>query len=102
MYLLATISPSLDRLNAALQFYALTACVCGIFISRALWAMGSKGQNPGTELAGKRGIILCCTAAFFIGALPGWMSWLEDLARTADTNHVVPCKNILEQHEGRC
>lgn len=73
-------------LTNGLAFYALIACVGGIFISSALWAIGSRGTNPGTELAGKRGIVLCCCAAFIVGALPAWMNYLESLATSPNVD----------------
>lgn len=71
---------NLITLTKGLMWYALMACVAGILVSSILWAMGSKGQNPGTELAGKRGLIVCCTAAFFLGALPAWITTLSNMA----------------------
>jgi hypothetical protein len=34
-------------------------------------------------------MILCCTAAFFVGAMPGMLNWLEGAAHTADTTGVT-------------
>lgn len=80
---------SINRLSNGLAFYALIACVVGICVSASLWALGNKGQNPGTELTGKRGLILCCTAAFFVGALPGMVGWLDREAQRVDTTGVT-------------
>jgi hypothetical protein len=80
---------NIARLSGWLAWAALMTCIIGICISAALWAAGSKGQNPGQELTGKKGIILCCTAAFFVGALPAMLSFLEDKAREADVTGVT-------------
>jgi hypothetical protein len=87
-------SANITTLSQWLEWIALLSCIIGICISSALWAIGSKGQNPGQELTGKKGLILCCTAAFFIGALPGMLSWLEGAARAADKTGVVGNGNI--------
>ncbi len=81
---------SLRELTNGLAFYALLACMAGICISSALWAIGSRGLNAGTELAGKRGLVLCCTAAFVVGAVPVWINYLDQTARTPsiDTNNI--------------
>jgi len=81
--------PELAELSDGLAYFALAACIAGICVSAALWAMGSKGQNPGTELAGKKGMILCCTAALLVGALPGWINALSEMAGDADTSGIM-------------
>jgi len=68
---------SLQDLSNGLAWFALALCLAGLLISASLWAIGSKGQNPGQELTGKKGFIVCITAAFFIGALPGLMNFLS-------------------------
>lgn len=80
---------NISWLSDGLAYYALLAALVGILISAALWAMGNKGQNPGTELTGKKGIILCLTAAFFIGALPAMINHLEGTAKKLDTNGIT-------------
>ena len=85
---------NVNTLGNGFAFWALLACIAGIFGSAALWAMGSKGQRPGTELAGKKGIVVCVTAAFFVGALPAWSAYLDDVSKKADPDgvhgHTVP------------
>ncbi len=71
---------NIRRLSDWLMLIALSVCVGGIFISAALWAIGSKGQNPGQELTGKKGIVLCLTAAFFLGILGPLVSFFENVA----------------------
>lgn len=73
-----------------LEFYALILCVGIIFIGAALWAIGSKGQNPGQELTGKRAFIVALTAAFLIGTIPALMTFLNAQEKSADTVGVVP------------
>jgi hypothetical protein len=80
---------NIRKLSGWLAWLALLACIIGIFISASLWALGSKGQNPGQELTGKKGMILCCTAAFFVGAMPNLLNWLEGAAHQADTTGVT-------------
>jgi hypothetical protein len=80
---------NIEKLSGWLAWLALLSCIIGIFISASLWALGSKGQNPGQELTGKKGMILCCTAAFFVGALPNLLGWLEGAAHQADTTGVT-------------
>lgn len=74
-----------SSLSRGLAWYALGMCIVGIFISSAMWAMGSKGSNPGQELTGKKGILVCLMAAFFIGALPGMINWLSGQADKLDS-----------------
>jgi hypothetical protein len=75
---------SIKKAIDGLEFYALAACIAVVMISSAMWAAGSKGQNPGQEMAGKRGIITALTAAVFIGALPGLMNFVDNKAKEAD------------------
>lgn len=92
---------NIQRLSSWLAWMALLSCIIGMFISAALWAAGSKGQNPGQELTGKKGMILCCTAAFFVGALPGMLNWLEARARDADVTGVTGSKSDLVANQPR-
>lgn len=85
---------NLEWFSNGLAYYALLAALVGLLVSASLWALGSKGQNPGTELTGKKGIILCCTAAFFIGALPAMISYLERQAKQLDTNGITAASPI--------
>lgn len=73
---------------------ALLMCVAGVCVSCALWAVGSKGQNPGQELTGKRGLVVCGTAAFCIGALPHMIGWLERLSVSLDSTGVTDNQGI--------
>lgn len=75
---------SLEQLTQGLAWYALVMCMVGICISASLWAIGSKGQNPGQELTGKKGLILCCTAAFFVGSIGTITNYLYKEAQTMD------------------
>jgi len=82
----------LQTLSDGLAWYALMMCLVGMLISSSLWAIGSKGQNPGQELTGKRGFIVCLTAAFFIGAIPNFINWLDTQAKQADDSGVTSIK----------
>ena len=68
-------------LSNGLLFFALAVCIAGILVSAILWAAGSKGQNPGQELTGKRGIIVCVVAALILGAVQPILDNLDTNAR---------------------
>lgn len=97
---------NLQTLADWLARIALAVCVGGILISCALWAIGSKGQNPGQELTGKRGIVLCITAAFFIGILPQMIDYFETLAAREDQTGVTGSQgnacSYADRAAGRC
>lgn len=86
----------ISDIGNGLAWYALMMCLAGLLISSSLWAIGSKGQNPGQELTGKRGIIVCCTAAFFIGATPSFINWLEKEAPGVDRSGVTNRANVSQ------
>lgn len=93
------------KLSEWLMYIALATCIGGIFVSTALWAIGSKGQNPGQELTGKKGIVLCLTAAFFIGILPHLIGFFENLASQEGSKTGVYMGGTCTQedvHAGRC
>lgn len=85
-----------EDLTRGFAFWALLAAFVGILVSASMWAMGSKGENPGTELAGKKGMVLCVTAAFFVGAVPAMISYFDTQARQPGldtdrvTSHQIP------------
>jgi hypothetical protein len=70
-------------------WYALVAAMAGICISAASWAIGSQTQNSQQQLIGKKGFIICCTAAFFVGSVTQLMSWLENQAAQMDETGVT-------------
>jgi hypothetical protein len=77
---------SLQKLTNGLAWFALLTCIGGIVVSASMWALGSKGQNAGTELIGKKGFIVCLTAAFFIGAVNPMIEWLDKKASSSDVD----------------
>ncbi len=81
---------NVQSLTNGLAWYALAACVVGILVSASLWAMGAKGQSPGQELTGKRGLILCCTAALVVGAAPTLVNYLNQAADNMDKGDQLP------------
>lgn len=87
---------NVQSLSQGLLWYALTICIIGICVSAGLWAMGSKGQNPGQELTGKKGIILCCTAAFFLGAFPALVNWLQGEANQLEKESSIHKNEIVD------
>lgn len=80
----AAAKKDINTLAGGLAWYALMMCLVGTLISASLWAIGSKGQNPGQELTGKKGFVVCFTAAFFVGAAPGMINYLNKAATTMD------------------
>lgn len=88
---------NVQQLADGLAYYALVACVIGMIVSASLWAMGSKGQNPGQELTGKKGFVLCCTAAFFVGATPAFVNYLNRAADTINTENGIAITQTLNE-----
>ena len=84
----------IKQLGDGLGFYALLVAVAGIFISAGMWAIGRNSANSSFELSGKRGIVVCCVAAFLVGALPGWMAWLDDQAQAIDPSVATPVEVV--------
>lgn len=76
---------NIEYLSNGLAYWGLAICVIGVFVSAALWAMGSKGQNPGQELTGKKGFIVCFAGAFAIGAAVPVINFMNDQAKTVAT-----------------
>jgi hypothetical protein len=72
-------------LTNGLEYYAMAVCIAGVLVSTILWVTGSRGQNPGQELTGKRGIILCVTAAFVLGAIPHIATQVANIAHHIGT-----------------
>lgn len=68
---------NISQMGDGLAWYALLLCLIGLLLSCAMWAIGCKSEHPGTELAGKSGIILCIAAAFVIGAAPGLINYFN-------------------------
>ena len=85
-YTITTRAVIYQRLGA---YSHLILCVGGIFVSCSLWALGSKGSNEGQQHTGKRGLIVCVTAAFIIGALPQIFSFYDGAAHKVDDNKVT-------------
>jgi hypothetical protein len=92
---------NLQSLSNGLAYLALFASLIGLLVASILWAMGSKGQNPGQELTGKRGFIVCLTAAFFVGAAPNMVNWLTDLSKEADSAGVTSAQPLTLEQAGK-
>jgi hypothetical protein len=75
---------NVNKLTGWLMWIALLACLTGIFVASALWALGSKTDNANQVMVGKKGIMLCCAAAFFVGALAPFLNFLWVQAHVAD------------------
>lgn len=73
-----------QEFSDGLAWYLLILCVAGMLISAAAWAMGSKGQNPSTELNGKKGFIVCLVVSFMCGAVGPTINWLQKEATFID------------------
>lgn len=93
---------NIEKLSSWLMYMAIATCVGGIFVSCILWALGSKGQNPGQELTGKRGIVLCLTAALFIGLLVPMINYFEQLAQKEDKVGVILNPNGAQNSGANC
>ena len=71
------------QLGNGLMFLALATVIAGVLVSSILWAVGSRGQNAGQELTGKRGLVVCATAAMLIGAYPILSTFFHGLSTRA-------------------
>ena len=97
---------NIEQVINGLEYWALMFCIVAIVIAAILWAVGSKGNNPGQELTGKRGIIVAVTAALFIGGIPSIMSFVTTNASQVDTVGVLtsgypqPTDTLGEQGTG--
>jgi hypothetical protein len=91
---------SIVYFSNGLEFYALLLCVVGVMMSAMLWAAGSKGENPGQELTGKKGIIVCVVAALIVGAIPGLVTWADRQARATDGGNVNGVTNVTDPGGG--
>jgi hypothetical protein len=89
----ATGTANLNKLTNGLYFFAMAACIAGMFLSAILWALGSHGQNPGQELTGRKGLIVCLTAAFFLGAMPAVINKSEQIAKHVNDTQVSTSNN---------
>ncbi len=79
---------NLTYLSNGIAYWGLIICVIGVFVSASLWALGSKGQNPGQELTGKKGFIVCFAGAFAIGAAVPVINWMNVQAKLANPTAV--------------
>jgi hypothetical protein len=80
---------SITTLSGGLEFFALVFAVGGILVSTILWILGSKSQNPGQEVNGKRGLFVSVVAAIVVGAIPGITLALNHDAKGADSTGVT-------------
>ena len=87
--LAADTTANIEKFASGTLYFAIAACIVAILFSSILWAAGSKGQNPGQELTGKKGLIIAVTAAFFLGSIPAIMGFLDVASRGADQNGVI-------------
>ena len=98
---LASTTDNIERVINGLEYWALMFCIVAIMVSAILWAVGSKGNNPGQELTGERGIIVAVTAALFIGGIPSIMNFATTNATQVHTVGVLtsgyPTNNTLGQ-----
>lgn len=76
-------------ISQGFAWYALVAALIGICVSAASWALGSQMQNPQQQLYGKKGFILCLTAAFLVGSVTQIMGWLDNEAAQMDQSGVI-------------
>jgi hypothetical protein len=61
-------TPALEKLVNGLAALALLACVAGVLIGAAQWALGSKSNNYSHTSDGKQKVLYGLLGAFVIGA----------------------------------
>ena len=61
-------TPALEKLINGLAALALLACVAGVLIGAAQWALGSKSNNYSHSSDGKSKVLYGLLGAFVIGA----------------------------------
>ncbi|HET8861842.1 MAG TPA: DUF6112 family protein [Solirubrobacterales bacterium] len=61
-------TPALEKLVNGLAAIALLACVAGVLIGAAQWALGSKSNNYSHASDGKSKVLYGLLGAFVIGA----------------------------------
>lgn len=83
---------SIQELGDGLAYWGLMICVVGLLLSAIFMGLGIKQGNQGFHLNGKKGVITCLTAAFFIGATPGMVNYLhkESIVVNAEVQEVIP------------
>lgn len=57
----------LGDLTNGIAGFALVACLVGLVVGAAMWALGSNSNNYNQTLVGKRAVLVCAMAALLIG-----------------------------------
>lgn len=58
----------LQNLTDGIAGFAMIACLAGLVLCAGLWALGNSSNNLQQTVVGKKGTIVCFTAAALIGA----------------------------------
>ncbi len=69
-------SSQLQSLANGIGFWALLACVVGLVVGAATWALGAHTNNYQHASAGRRAVLVSGAAALVIGAAPGLLNFL--------------------------
>lgn len=70
--------PALEKLINGLAALALLACVAGVLIGAAQWALGSKSNNYSHASDGKSKVLYGLLGAFVVGAAAAIINFFYD------------------------
>ncbi len=70
---------ALQQLADGLGGWALIACLLGLVVGAALWALGAHSQNYGQAYVGRRAVLVSVGAALLIGAAPALINFFFHL-----------------------
>jgi hypothetical protein len=68
-----------EKVISGLMFWGLLACVAGVIIGGAVWAVSSHGANHHYAQRGKAGFLISAVAAAVIAAAPAVINFFESL-----------------------
>jgi hypothetical protein len=68
-----------EKVISGLMFWGLLACVTGVIIGGAVWALSSHGGNHHYAQRGKAGFLISGVAAAVIAAAPAVVNFFEGL-----------------------
>ena len=68
-----------EKVISGLMFWALLACVAGVIIGGAVWAVSSHGGNHHYAQRGKASFLVSAVAAAVIAAAPAVVNFFEGL-----------------------
>ena len=68
-----------EKVISGLMFWGLLACVAGVIIGGAVWAVSSHGGNHHYAQRGKASFLISAVAAAVIAAAPAVVNFFEGL-----------------------